>query len=170
MANLAELALREAVLKTLSDTLRGQLDAVKEEMQTALKSTGASQAAAVLPDGTKVGTLSLSVPRPVARVVDEAAFAAWVAEHAPAETETVVRPAYRKILLARMTSAGAAEVADLDTGEVVPVPGVDVRAGEPTYTARIAKDAAERIDAARRAGDLAHLDLPQLVTGGGRDE
>ena len=167
---LTDLALREAALKTLADTIRDELTVVKREMGAALAESGATQAAALLPDGTKVGTSSLSVPRPSARVVDEAAFTEWVADHAPAETETVVRPAYRKSLLARMTGAGVPEVADPGTGEITPVPGVEISVGARTHTVRLTADGAARIAAAWRDGqlDVRLLDLPQIIAGGGQ--
>lgn len=163
---LMDLALREAALKTLADTIGDELKTVKREMHVALASSGATQAAALLPDGTKVGTSSLSVPKPTARVVDEAGFTEWVAEHAPAETVTVVREAYRKALLAEWSAAGAAEVADPETGEITAVPGVEVSRGEPTHTVRLTTDGAARIAAAWRDGQLAHLDLLQVAAGG----
>lgn len=164
---LADLALREAVLKTLADAIGDDLKAVKQEMSKALEASGATQAAAVLPDGTKVGTSSLSVPRLTARVVDEAAFVGWVASHAPAETVVTVRDAYRKSLLAQLAAGGVAEVADPETGEIVHVPGVEIVTGEPKHTVRLSKDGPGRIVEASREGLLAHLDLPQLGQSGG---
>lgn len=164
---LADLALREAALKTLADVIGDELKTVKAEMTAELAASGATQAAALLPDGTKVGTSSLSVPKPTARVVDEAAFTGWVAEHAPAETVVTVREAYRKSLLAKLAAAGAAEVADPDTGEITPVRGVQITVGERTHTVRLSDDGAARIAAAWRDGQLDHrlLDLPQIAGG-----
>lgn len=162
---LADLALREAALKTLSDAIGDELKTVKAEMAAELAAAGATQAAALLPDGTKVGTSSLSVPQPSARVVDEAAFTGWVAEHAPDETIVTVRDSYRKSLLAKLTAAGAAEVADPETGKIIPVRGVEIRVGEPTHTVRLSTHGRARIAAAWRDGQLAHLDLPQIAGG-----
>lgn len=174
MANLADLALREAALKTLHDTIGAQLKTVKAEMQTALENTGASQVRALLPDGTRVGTTSLTVSKTAAHVVDQDAFLDWVRETAPSEvttrTITEVRPAYLSRLLEQVTTAGVAEIPDRETGEIVDVPGVEVRAGRATtHSVRIAKGGAEAIAEAWRRGELAHLDLPQLMPGGARD-
>lgn len=171
MANLAELALTEAVLKTLADQISGQIKTVRAEMQSALESSGASQVRATLPDGTRVGTTSLTESVNSAQVVVPDAFIGWVRENAPSEltTVTVVRPAYQTELLEQMTAAGAAEIPDQVTGEIVSVPGVEIRAGRSaTHSTRLVKGGAERIVAAWRAGDLAHLDLQQLMPGGAK--
>jgi hypothetical protein len=166
--DMKSLALRSAALKTLADAVAAERKAVQAEMQAALEATGASQVPATLPDGTKVGTCSVTVPKPAAQVVDDEAFLAWVRETAPSEVTsrvvTEVRPAYRAGLLAEMTAAGSAEVPDRETGEVLPVPGVEVRAGRATtHSVRLAKGGAEAIAEAWRGGALAHLELPQLA-------
>ncbi|MBW1603443.1 hypothetical protein JJV70_15285 [Streptomyces sp. JJ66] len=170
MANLAELALREAALKTLADAVGEQLRAVKAAMQQELEITGASRVDATLPDGTKVATISRTSPKATAVVTDEDAFLAWVRQAAPSEVVsrvvTEVRPAYRASLLAQMTAAGVAEVADAATGELSGVPGVEVRAGRATtHSVRHAKGGGEAIITAWRDCKLTHLDLPQLVSG-----
>lgn len=172
MANLAELALTEATLKALADQISGQIKTVRAEMQSALESSGASQVRATLPDGTRVGTTSLTESKSAAQVVASDAFIEWVRENAPSEltTVTVVRPAYQAELLEQMTAAGTAELPDQATGEIVSVPGVEIRAGRSaSHSTRLSKGGAERIAAAWRAGSLAHLDLPQLMAGGARD-
>ncbi|HET6633477.1 MAG TPA: hypothetical protein VFH77_00465 [Streptomyces sp.] len=165
--NMKELALREAELKTFADAVAAELKAVKAEMQTALEESGASQVPAVLDDGTKVATVSLSTPKPTASVVDEDAFTAWVEEHSPDNVQTVtqVRPAYRSALLADMTKARATEWVDTESGEVHEVPGVEIRTGRVTsHSVRLAKDGAEAIVAQWR-DRLAVLDLPQITAG-----
>ncbi|WP_431781772.1 hypothetical protein [Streptomyces chumphonensis] len=166
--DLKTLALHEAALKTLADAIGDQLKTVKAEMQAALEASGAARVDATLPDGLKVGTVSLSTPKAAAVVTDDAEFLAWVREHSPhnvtSRVVTEVRPAYRTALLAEMTAAGSAEVADKETGEVAEVPGVEIRAGRATtHSVRLAKDGADAIAEAWRDGRLAHLDLPQLT-------
>lgn len=169
--DMKDLALREAALKSLADAVAAELKTVKTEMQTELESSGASQVPAVLPDGTKVGTVSRTESKAAAQVVDDEAFLAWVRETAPSEVKsrvvTEIRPAYQAALLAQMTAAGTAEIPDKETGEITEVPGVEVRAGRATtHSVRLAKGGAEQIIAAWQSGQLAHLDVPQLTAGG----
>ena len=168
MTDLQQLALEEAALKTLADAVNDRLKEVKTAMQEALVDTGASRVEAKLPDGTKVATISRSDPKPAAVVTDEKAFLDWVRKYSPHNVTTrlvtEVRPAYTAALLAEMTAAGAAVVADKETGVVEDVPGVDIRATRSlTHSVRPTKDGPERIAAAWRDGQLAHLNLPQLT-------
>jgi hypothetical protein len=165
------LALREVALKALADQIGGELKKVKAEMQAALEESGAARVDASLADGTKIGSVSAVQPKPTAAVTDDSAFLAWVRETAPGEVTsrvvTEVRPAYRTALLAEMTAAGAAEVPDRQTGEIGPVPGVEITAGRATtHSVRLVKGGADAIGVAWRSGGLAHLDLPQLTPGG----
>lgn len=134
--NLRELALQEATLKALADLVKDRLAEVRSQMQSGLdaaeKDSGTRQIAASLPDGTAVATLSLTDPKPEARVIDEAVFKAWVIDHYPSEIErrfiTEVRAAFADKLLAEMTAAGTPRIVDKETGELHEVPGVSVKA------------------------------------------
>lgn len=170
--SMKDLALQEAALKTLAERVAAELKTVKAAMQAELEASGASQVPAELPDGTKVATVSRSTPKATAVVVDDELFVKWVSETAPSEVKsrvvTEVRPAFRAALLAQMTASGAAEVPDKETGEIAEVPGVAVQtARATTHSVRLAKDGADAIITAWQAGDLGHLDLPQLGAGGG---
>lgn len=165
--DMKDLANAEAALKVLADAVKDQLADVRERMQKEMESSGADRVPAILPDGTKVATVSLTTPKPIARVADEEALRAWVRDHAPGEITsrvvTEIRPAYLSSLLAQITAAGSPELPDSETGEIGQVPGVEVSAGRvTTHSVRLAKDGATLIAAAWRAGELAHLDLPQL--------
>jgi hypothetical protein len=171
--NLPDLALEEAALKSLADTISDRLKTVRASMQEALETTGATRLDATLPDGTKVATISRTTPKPAAVVTDPDLYLEWVREHSEANITTrlvtEVRPAYTAALLAEMTAAGVAEWADRETGEVHQVPGVEVRAGRSTsHSVRPVDGGREAIAAAWRGGHLAHLDLPQLGAGGER--
>lgn len=168
--NLNDLALEEAALKTLADAINDRLKEVKETMQTALKETGASRVDAALPDGTKVATISRSDPKPAAVVTDDKAFLDWVRKYSPHNVTTrlvtEVRPAYTAALLAEMTAAGVAEVADKETGVVEEVPGVEIRATRSTtHRCLPTKDGRDAIAKAWRDGALAHLVIPQITAG-----
>lgn len=170
--NLIELAQQETALKALMDLVGDQLKATKADMQTALEETGARSVDATLPDGTKVGTVFRSAAKATAQVTDPELFLKWAQAHAKKNVTTrlvtEVAPAYQTALLAEMTAAGTTEAADMETGEVLEVPGVEIRTGRNlTHSVRLAKGGAEAIAEAWRNGDLAHLNLPQLTQGGG---
>ncbi|MGW1433096.1 hypothetical protein ACWD6K_31310 [Streptomyces sp. NPDC002431] len=170
--DMQQLALEEASLKTLADTVMNRLKVVKAEMQEALTTGGVGRVDATLPDGTKVATISRTDPKPAAVVVDSDAFLGWVRKHSPANVTTrlvtEVRPAYTTALLAEMTAAGTAEVSDRETGVVEDVPGVEIRATRSTtHSVRPTKDGRDLIAEAWRTGALAHLPLPQ-ITGGAK--
>ncbi|MFE2930662.1 hypothetical protein [Streptomyces sp. NPDC059278] len=168
--DMQQLALEEAALKTLADTVLDRLKAVKTEMQEALNSGGVGRVDATLPDGTKVATISRTDPKPAATVTDPDAFLAWVRANSPHNVTTrlvtEVRPAYQTALLAEMTAAGTAEVSDRETGVVEAVPGVEIRATRSTtHSVRPTDSGRSLIAEAWRSGALAHLPLPQ-ITGG----
>jgi hypothetical protein len=169
--NLSELALEEAALKTLADAIGDRLKEVKAAMQEALVTEGVSRVDAALPDGTKVATISRSDPKPAAVVTDEIAFREFVRAYSPhnitSRVVTEVRPAYVTALLAEMTAAGAAVVADKETGVIEDVPGVEVRATRSvSHSVRPVAGGREAIAEAWRTGGLAHLALLQLAAGG----
>jgi hypothetical protein len=171
MNDMQQLALEEAALKTLADTVMDRLKAVKAEMQTALTEGGVGKVDATLPDGRKVAVISRTDPKPTAVVVDGEAFLAWVRANSPhnvvSRLVTEVRPAYATALLAEMTAAGTAEVSDRETGVVEAVPGVEIRATRSTtHSVRPTRDGRDLIAEAWRTGALAHLALPQITAGG----
>jgi hypothetical protein len=168
--DLAQLALEEAALKALSDTVNDRLKEVKNAMQEQLVDNGISKVSATLPDGTKVATISRSDAKPAAVVVDDDAFLAFVRSIAPGEISTrlvtEIRPAYRTSILAQMTAAGVARIVELETGELHDVPGVEVRATRAlTHSVRPTAGGKEAIAEAWRNGALAHLNLLQIEAG-----
>lgn len=128
--DLQQLALQETALKALLDDVTKSLKEVKAQMQEALDTTGASGVAAKLPDGTKVGTIYRTDPKPAAVVVDEKALHDWIHANYPTEATKravvviEVREAFKKGLLDQLTAIGAP--VNPDTGEAVP--GVEIRA------------------------------------------
>ncbi|MEU3219992.1 hypothetical protein [Streptomyces sp. NPDC006971] len=168
--DMQQLALEEAALKTLADTIMDRLKVVKAEMQEALTTGGVGRVDANLPDGTKVATISRTDSKPAAVVVDPDAFLAWVRANSPhnvvSRLVTEVRPAYTTALLAEMTAAGTAEVSDRETGVVAEVPGVEIRATRSTtHSVRPTKTGRDQIAEAWRTGALSHLSLPQIAGG-----
>jgi len=168
--DIAQLALEEAALKALSDTVNDRLKEVKNAMQEQLTTNGISKVTASLPDGTKVATISRSDAKPAAVVVDDDAFLAFVRTIAPDEVATrlvtEVRPAYRTTLLAQMTAAGVARIVDTETGELHDVPGVEVKATRSlTPSVRPATGGKEAIAEAWVTGQHAHHNLLQIEAG-----
>lgn len=168
--DMQQLALEEAALKTLADTITDRLKVVKADMQDALTTSGVGRVDATLPDGTKVAVISRTDSKPAAVVVDSDAFLKWVHANSPhnvvTRLVTEVRPAYATALMAEMTAAGTAEVSDKETGVVDSVPGVEIRATRSTtHSVRPTKNGRELIAEAWRTGALSHLPLPQ-ITGG----
>jgi hypothetical protein len=164
MSNLRELAAEEATLKALADVVNDRLKAVRAQTQAALdiaeQETGTRQVAAGLHDGTSVATISLTDPKPEAKVTDLAAFQAWVMEAFPGEIErrfvAEVRAAFAEKLLAEMTAAGVARVVNKETGELHDVPGVEVKATRSrNHSLRFKPGGREAIAAAWQAGTLA---------------
>jgi len=170
--DMSQLALQEAALKNLADLIAGQLKETRAAMQEAMDTTGASRVAATLPDGTKVGTISATEPKPTAVVVDEEKFRAWARERSEdnvtSRVVTEVRPAYQAAILADCTAAGIPRWVDRETGELFEVSGVEIRATRARgHSVRLADGAGELIVEAWRAGALAHLaGLPQITAGG----
>ncbi|MFE0877285.1 hypothetical protein ACFW4X_20920 [Streptomyces smyrnaeus] len=166
---------REAVLKALLDEVKEAYEEARTDVQHLLdqqeKATGARQFAAALPDGTKVGTVSLSGGDPAAQIVDEDAFTEWAREAYPAEAVTrivkTVNAAFTAKLLEEMTAAGVA--ADPATGEAVP--GVEIKATRRrSHSVRFSPKSKTNpgggralVGEAWRRGELASLVLPALA-------
>jgi hypothetical protein len=168
--DLAQLALEEAALKALADTVNDRLKEVKATLQEALVGNGISKVSATLPDGTKVATISRSDPKPTAVVTDADKFLEWVRANSPHNVTTrlvtEVRPAYTTALLAEMTAAGCNEVADKETGVVEEVAGVEIKATRSTFhSVRPVDGGRDAIAEAWRNGQLAHLNLLQIEAG-----
>lgn len=170
---------REAVLKALRDHIDAEYETARTEVQHLLDeqqlATGGTKFDAILPDGTKVGSASLSVGEKAAQIVDEDAFTAWVRTTYPAEAVTrivkSVQAAFTARLLAEMTAAGAARIVDPDTGEVHEVPGVEIRPSRKrTHSMNFLRktkarpqDGRDLVAAAWRSGQLAPIILPALA-------
>ncbi|MFF3353353.1 hypothetical protein ACFYWN_12010 [Streptomyces sp. NPDC002917] len=163
---------REAVLKALLDEVKEAYEAARTDVQYLLdrqeQATGARQFGAALPDGTKLGTVSLTGGSPAAVVTDDEAFTAWAREAFPAEARTRIvkdiQPAFVKRLLAEMTAAETTQVCNPETGEVHDVPGVQIKATRArSHSVRFTKTGRELVADAWRTGALAPLILPALA-------
>ena len=151
--NARELALRLAVHKALTDQLKKVRSQLNEEARREMEP--GDRVTAKLPSGEKVGSVTLTQGRVSARVVDERAFTAWVAERFPAEVVQVVRESFTKTVLDAVKRNGG--WVDKATGELVQVPGVAVTEDDPYPSVRLTKDAPQLIAAAWQRGELAEL-------------
>jgi len=149
-----EAAVRVAVLKALTDQIK---ETVAQARADVLKQLGAGDRKnAILPDGTSVGTVTVSVRegKVQAYVEDEAAFLAWVTEERPDEIITEVRSSYRRALLDGLAK----------TGEVVP--GVSFSRAddsEPYVTVRQTDAQVAAVVCAWQDGSLATILSDQML-------
>lgn len=169
MNDLKAIASRLAVLKTLLDAVKEEFEATRTDFQAELNSAyeqgGVTRVDAVLPSGAVVAKVGLVDPKPEAKVVDEAAFLAWVVANYPTEKTTrlitEVQPAFRTKLLTEATGAGVP--VDASTGEAIP--GVEIRATRArTHSVRFEKTGREEVAAAWAAGLLGDA-APRALTG-----
>jgi hypothetical protein len=163
--SVAEAVTREAVLRTLLDTVESEYKAVRAQVQELLdaeaKATGLNGVDARLPDGTKVAKVSISAGEAAATVVDQAAFLAWVRanrkDQIHAELVVTVREAFQTALLAQMTASKTAQWCDED-GVLHDVPGIAFRpARARTHSVRFTDSGRADVAAAWRTGQLTEL-------------
>lgn len=175
---------RLAALGALLDEVKAAYAAARAEVQQHLdqqyQATGTTTVDALLPGGTRVGSVSRTGGEATAQIVDDEAFTAWVRDNYPSEhvveiipmqVRTSVRPAWQAQALAAMTAAGVPRYVDEATGEVHDVPGVEIRPSRAaglrmTYTRRSKKnpvDGRDLVAEAWRSGDLAAHVLPSLA-------
>jgi hypothetical protein len=162
--NLAEEAARLAVLRELRDRLDDEISqartAVFADLAAARAAMGMKSADVRLPDGAKLGTVTITEPSDGIDV-DPAGFLAWVQAHHPGEVVPAVREPFRRKVIGGLVIA-AGQVIFADTAELVPWATVRL-AGEPTtFAYRPAKTASAAIEAAYRAGALGHALLPSI--------
>lgn len=128
-----ELSTRLLILAALSDRLK-TLDAGLRR-QVRERFTIGDRTAGILDPArkeTKLGTVTLAEPAEYVSVKDDAAFFAWVLENFPDEIESVptIRSSFRSAVLDAVKKDGG--WANIGTGEIESVPGVEVRVGDPT--------------------------------------
>lgn len=151
--------------RLIGDVVKDETDAAKVTVRELMQQTGAEKLRVTDDAGNNLGTVSLTAGRVSARVVDEAAFLAWVVHNHPDETQTVVREAFRRKVLDSATSKAehGNPTAVGPDGEVVP--GVEVVHGVPYVSCRPTPEARDRMRTM-----LANSGLLALAAGGERDE
>lgn len=145
--------------KLIADVVKAEHDPAKSDLLTSMLAGGVERVGVVDDDGAKLGAVSVGQRKPAAKVVDSAAFTAWVEREYPDELVRSVRESFAAKLLAGATAAN--EPIDAMTGVVIP--GVEIVAGEPYLTVRPTAEAKERMrDTIIASG------LLQLTAGGER--
>jgi hypothetical protein len=150
-----ETALMFALLKVLTTQLVGAKKTADADIRTTWKVKDRN--AAVLPDGTELGSVTLAKGKTTAHLSDEDVFLAWVLETHPDQVEQIsitrVRPDFQDQILSFARKTG--RTVDPATGEEVP--GVQVVEGDPYPTTRLEPDAAALVAKAWQDGSLADL-------------
>lgn len=137
-----------AVLKVIKDLVSAQYENTRKDTREHIKPGGREPAE--LPDGTRLGSVTMTEGRVTAKVTDDRALTAWAEKKAPSEITTTVRDGYKTKLLDRAKKDGGAF--DPDTGEQIP--GITVENGDPYPTFKPAAGAVEAVAAAWARGDL----------------
>ena len=163
MTDLQQAARKVAAAKLIADVVKAEGDAAKATVEAAMESLGVERLRGADDAGGAAGTLTRSCRRPAARVTDEAAFFAWVAQRYPSEVVSSVRESFRDRLLFAASQAGDPVDAQ---GEVIP--GVEIVPGASYVSYRPAADAKGRMrDLLRSSGLLALTAAPEPGQPGG---
>lgn len=175
--------LRFVFKKTIVDALTAEIKKDREDHIKPLleewRRSGNKAFSVTLPDGTKIGQVTLTEGKDATVIADDTAFFMWMKANHPEEIETVevpevvipatsfeqVKPAaLNRLLESEFVQAGG----EIITKDGEPVPGVEfVKAPEPSqFSVNIVgakaadKDRTkQRLFDAYRRGELAHLNL-----------
>lgn len=141
MGGMQDAARTTMAAKLISEAVASEHKPVKSGLLAQMLDAGVERIRVTDDDGMNLGSLTVVCGQAKARVVDERAFAAWVASRYPGELVQRVQPAFTQKLLDAATEVG--EPVDTTTGEVVP--GVELAAGEPYLSCRPTPDARARM-------------------------
>jgi hypothetical protein len=124
-----------AQCKWLRDQIKIQEDAAKAVL--ARHKLGGERVAAIMPDGTPLGTVTIAQGARTMQIDNEEGFLSWVQQRYPTEVIRSVRPAFIKQCGDRVKADGVLTDAN---GEVCP--HVSLVTGDPKPTTNLSKDAA----------------------------
>jgi hypothetical protein len=176
--------LRFVFKKTIVDALSAEIKKDREDHLKPLveewRRSGNKAFSVALPDGTKIGQVTLTEGADATVIADDTAFFLWMKANHPEEIETVIVPekvipatSFEQVKPAALNRLLESEEFDrvddtIITAEGEPVPGVEFRkAPEPsqfsvTYAGAKAADkdkTKQKLFAAYRNGALGHLNL-----------
>lgn len=148
-------ALTFALLKVLSTRIGEAKKNADAEIRDGWKVKDRN--AAVLPDGTKIGSVTLAKGKLTADIVNQDAFLEWVLATHPDAVEQVTVTRVNPDFAARMVAFARAtgSTADPATGEEVP--GLRVQEGDPYAMTILEEDAVEQVAKAWQDGELGEL-------------
>lgn len=152
MSDMQQLARRAVAAKTISDMIKAVGDDAKGDLLGLMAEHGSERVRVTSETGDDFGAVTLVPGRINARIIDPAAFLAWVLERYPEQIIQTVSPAFAERLLA--TAARKGDPVD-DQGEVIP--GVMVGQGAGYLTVRPTPAAKDR------AADLLANNLPSIT-------
>lgn len=159
---LSDIAAEAVVWSLVADVAKERKDAARTELANRMGPEAVAVKAVA--NGTDVGRATWVEGKPKPVVTDERAFLAFVTEHYPTETLTVVNPAFQRQLFSNLTVIDGTV---LDSNGV-PVPGVEYRASDPFVSVRKSAEARATVDALLSSGQLQLGGLAE-VTGGDPD-
>lgn len=142
----------------LSSVIAAEYKPVKADLLGEMVDAGVERVGVTSDDGAKLGSVSVTPGRTSARVVDDRAFLAWVADRYPQEVVQMVRESFTRMILEAAAAADAP--VDVKTGEVLP--GVEIVSGEPYLTVRPNADAKVRMRETLLASGLLQLPAGDL--------
>ena len=147
-----EATIRLAALKVLRDKVSAAYDQARHDAREALDP--GDRKTAYLPSGASIGTVTYTDGKTTAKIIDEAAFLAWVQRNAPDEivTTKVVRWSYTNAVMSRCVSDDG-EAIHGETGEVIP--GIGFVTSASYVSARQSDEQLEAFVKAYTAGELA---------------
>ena len=164
MSALPEDAARLAVLRVLRDRLDVEIEQTRAQVWRGLLAGraehGLRSALVELPDGTRLGTVTITQPN--SRVeVDPGGLLRWAKLYHPGEVVEAVREPFRRAVVGGLKAVDG-ELVLPASGEVVPWAALRPAGPPTTFSYRPTGDAADLIVAAYRAGRLAQSLLPSI--------
>lgn len=180
-----DLALKVAALKVVSDYTKEAYDESRKRIATAMERGDRKMARA---GGVKLGAVSMSDPKPVARITDEQALTSWVLdnypdamesgyevigslreivdvlfEHAPHLLRKVARVDQDWLKAVRLESAKLGAV--VGPGGEVDVPGLEVFTPDPVVSCKPSEEALPAVVELFRSRQLSLESLGELPGG-----
>lgn len=136
-------------LETYVKTLKGISDGLRAALPAALAASHVERVGAYLPDGTKLGAVTLKKGAKTVKVTDPAAALAWCLRNYPDEIVKAINPAFlKKILDWNKRGEVGCHGVDPATGEELPF--ITIEQGEPGIMVTKTDEGVARMEALAR--------------------